>query len=111
MVDKSINITNSQLDSSPINSGDNSTQTINIVTKGVKEDIFKLLIETIQQNIKDDDDKQDAIDHTQKLQEAISSNKKGRAQKLFGWLPTIIQTSSAGLQIASVIEKLTNPTA
>ncbi|KXY31113.1 hypothetical protein AT268_16370 [Bacillus cereus] len=87
-----------------LNTGDDVWQDVKVM-QGEQNDSFHQLIEEIKK-IQDPDEKQDALDHAQKLQESVASGNKTRAQKIFGWLPEAIQAGKAALDIYSQIEKL-----
>lgn len=87
-----------------LNTGDDVRQDVKVM-QGEQNDSFNQLIEDIKK-IQDPDEKQDALDHAQKLQESVASGNKTRAQKIFGWLPEAIQAGKAALDIYSQIEKL-----
>lgn len=81
--------------------GDHVSQT-KTVTEGVHADAFQALIKEINK-LSDPDEKQDALDNTAKLQDAVASNNLDRAKKLFGWIPEAIRTTSAGMTIAKLL--------
>lgn len=87
-----------------LNTGDHVKQEVK-VAQGETSDVFQQLIEEIQK-IQDPEEKQDTVENVQKLQESVAKGNKSRAQKIFGWLPEIIQTSKAALEVYAQIEKL-----
>lgn len=108
-VDKSINITNSNLKNSPVNSGKKSKQTVVVKEfnhQGQEDkELFDELLHTLD-IIEDEDDKADAEENVAKLQDAVSKKNKSRAEKLFSWLPTAVQGTSVAVQIYKIIEGL-----
>lgn len=64
--------------------------------------------ETLLEEIKkwpENDDKQDAIDHSAKLQEAVKTGAWERAKKIIGWFPGAIRTSASFLAIIKFIDE------
>ncbi|OAS13240.1 hypothetical protein [Paenibacillus oryzisoli] len=76
-------------------------------TQNLPSDIeknFAALLEEIK-TWPDSDDKQDAIDHTAKLEESVKSGAWERAKKIIGWFPGAIRTSASFLAILKFIEE------
>ncbi|MCU5046999.1 MULTISPECIES: hypothetical protein [Bacillus cereus group] len=103
-MDKSIKLGNVNGGTFNLNTGDSANQSISIVP--VKDnELFKELLGEINK-LKDEEEKQDAIDNAKKLQSAIESGNKSRAEKIFEWLPQVVQTCQAALGIAQQIQSL-----
>ncbi|MFC5773677.1 hypothetical protein [Ectobacillus antri] len=107
MVDKSITI-QGNAGQNIINTGDNNSQQLTIYqTTDNKEldAIFSKLLEAIE-TLSTTDNRVDDLEAASKLKDAVVNNEKARAEKIFGWLSQIIQSSSAGLQIFDIISKM-----
>lgn len=103
-MDKRINVVGSNLSGTNINSGENVSQTIvNNAIASEHEELFEKLVGEIKSLSIDEDEKQDAIENTEKVKDAIAKGNTERAKKLFGWLPTLIQSSSVGLKLYEII--------
>ncbi len=87
--------------STNLSSGDGNTQSV-IINNPVAEDLFKQLLDVIKKE-SPEDEKADALENAAKLQEAINKNDKTRAQRIFSWLPTVVQASSVGVEILKLI--------
>jgi hypothetical protein len=101
MDNRSIIINNSQLNNTNLNSGDGNNQSF-VINNPVADDLFKQLIDVIKKE-SPEDEKADALENAAKLQEAINNNDKTRAQRIFSWLPTVVQASSVGMEILKMI--------
>ncbi|MEC1628674.1 hypothetical protein [Bacillus paranthracis] len=90
-----------------LNTGDGAKQQVKVTQESLSKDAFQDLIKEIEK-IADPDEKQDATDNIEKLQEAVLNGNKSRAQRIFKWLPEIISTSKAALEVYSQIEQLSS---
>jgi hypothetical protein len=102
---RSVTISNSTINGSNLNTGDNSQQTINSIPDNELNLLIQKLLEEINK-LDDEDEKIDATENAKKLHEIVNKGNGERAKKIFGWLPVGIQTTGAGVQIAEFISRL-----
>jgi len=81
-----------------INTGDNTNQSTD-QNQGMSEDVFKDLFEFIK-HMPEGQEKSEALNDAEQLQEAIKNKNTERARKVYNLLADVVKTSSAGVAIA-----------
>jgi hypothetical protein len=76
--------------------GENTNQTY---TEGITDEFLKTLLSEINK-IPDSDEKNDAVENAKKLKDALDKGDIERGKKIFGWLPTVVQSAASVITIA-----------
>jgi hypothetical protein len=101
VIDKRIQVTNSTVIDSQLNTGDQVNQ-INTVTSGINTKALEVFLAEISK-LSEGQEKNDALADYQNLQEAVKKSNWERAKGIFKLFSESLRTSAAGVAVAKVI--------
>ncbi|MEK4825108.1 hypothetical protein NSS71_11165 [Niallia sp. FSL W8-0951] len=111
MDNRSVNISGGTNKNLNITTGDGeSHQTINNYENGKDNEELDVLINKLIEEIKKgpQEEVEDAMENAEKLRTVIENGDQSRAKRIFGWLPSVVQASTAALELIKLINEM-NP--